>query len=322
MPKRKRQTAAEFLTELRADPVFMAQERERERAYRRRASERRQAEAPVIAALREVGVKVDELSKLVGASDFYPRVIPILLDHLQRPYPDRVREWIARALAVPEAIQGWETLLYLFESDPDTTAMGSKWAIGCALGAAATDDVIEDVIRLVRNPEHADNRSALFVALERSTDPRSRETLEKLSADPRLEYEAKKSLKRLDRKKSGGTKPGKRVAKEPRGDLSEASMNFDSDSVELFLQQVSVLVSGFGSSEVAEVVRTIDELDVDEERELRFQVDHEGRLVPLRICVFMDDIDAPDLYFFTTSALAEEIGHLLAAFGSGTRRLT
>jgi hypothetical protein len=179
---------------------------------------------------------------------------------------------------------------------------------------AATDDVINDVIRLANDPRHGGNRLALFGALERSADPRARETLKELSEEPTLEYEAKKSLKRLDRKRGGVAKRGKRAAEESPGGLSEASMNFDSDLVEPFLQRVSTLVTGFGAKEIAEVAQMIAELEVDDERELRFEVSDEGCWILLRVRVFMDDVDAPDLHFFTTPELAKEIEQLLAEF--------
>ena len=155
---------------------------------------------------------------------------------------------------------------------------------------------------------------ALFGALERSADPRARETLKELSEEPTLEYEAKKSLKRLDRKRGGVAKRGKRAAEESPGGLSEASMNFDSDLVEPFLQRVSTLVTGFGAKEIAEVAQMIAELEVEDERELRFEVSDEGCWILLRVRVFMDDVDAPDLHFFTTPELAKEIEQLLAEF--------
>jgi hypothetical protein len=43
------------------------------------------------------------------------------------------------------------------------------------------------------------------------------------------------------------------------------------------------------------------------ERRWHFDVIHEGRSVPLEIRAFMDDVEAPDMYFFTVPTLAEVI---------------
>src|SRR5690606_10670983 len=131
---------------------------------------------------------------LVNTANPYPKAVPILIEHLQRPYPERVREGIARALAVPDAVKEWDTLRRLFETEADATTTGVKWALGCALAAAATDGVIGDVIHLLRDRRHGGNRTALISALARSADPRARRALMEAGADPELATEVQRAL--------------------------------------------------------------------------------------------------------------------------------
>lgn len=314
MTKRKGKTAAELMAELNADPSFVVGQREQEQARLKMEAEFRRAEAPLIDALKKVGVHVQSVWDLVNTANPYPKAVPILIEHLQRPYPERVREGIARALAVPDAVKEWDTLRRLFETEADATTTGVKWALGCALAAAATDGVIGDVIHLLRDRRHGGNRTALISALARSADPRARRALMEAGADPELATEVQRALKLSGRKNAPATRREKSGIKEVPSGLLEASMNFDSPRVGPFLKRVAGLVSGFGARESAQVTQLLTELEVGEERELRFEVKHAGQMVPFHIGVFMDDVDAPDLYFFTVPQLAAEIDELMKDF--------
>jgi hypothetical protein len=97
--------------------------------------------------------------------------------------------------------------------------------------------------------------------------------------------------------------------------LAEASMNFDEDLAPPFVERLSSLVAGFGPAQVAEVRRALEELDIDENRELAFIVEYERRAVPLKIRILMDEVvRAPDMYFFTAPALAKRIDELMVTF--------
>lgn len=98
------------------------------------------------------------------------------------------------------------------------------------------------------------------------------------------------------------------------GTVGEASMNFDLELVEPFLQSVSGLMGGFGPEQVRSVVRIARELAIDEEREVVLPVVYRGKMVELTIQVFKDDEDAPDLYFLTVPELAEVLDARMLAF--------
>ena len=167
----RKKTASEFIAELQSDPAFRARQQQLERKRRETERALRQAEQPLVQALSSVGIEIESVWNLVNSATPYPRAIPILLDHLKRPYPDAVREGIARALAVPQAKCGWDLLKRLYQEEDGRRA---KSGLAAAIAAVATDDVIEEVIALARSREHGSSRLLLLSALERSREPKAR----------------------------------------------------------------------------------------------------------------------------------------------------
>ncbi len=88
----------------------------------------------------------------------------------------------------------------------------------------------------------------------------------------------------------------------------EASTNFDLEAVPQFLERVASLLSGgFGTKDAAEVAAQIAAMDFESTREWTFQVTYRGAQTPMRLEAFMDDVESPDLYFFTNADLAAAI---------------
>ncbi|MHB1844958.1 MAG: HEAT repeat domain-containing protein [Deltaproteobacteria bacterium] len=193
--KKKNITAAELMARLNADPRFVAERQKREEELEKRAAEWTRAEQPLVEELRQAGFKVSSAWDLVNTSTPYPKALPILLDHLQKPYPGPVRDGIARALAVPEARFGWEVIVRCFRNETEERV---KDGLACAIAETADDGVIDEVIAFVRNP-HEVSRVLLLRALERSADPRARAVLMELGADPILGTESRAALRRLQR---------------------------------------------------------------------------------------------------------------------------
>lgn len=99
----------------------------------------------------------------------------------------------------------------------------------------------------------------------------------------------------------------------------EASTNFDAENVSPFLHQIARLFdSGFSDQEVAELARFALETKPEKERERRVSVTYHGRNVVLVFHVFMDDIDAPDIYFFSSDEdLAKVLQQQMESFSEG-----
>ena len=195
MSKRSRQgakTAAELMAELQADPGYVAEQQRRDEELARKAAEWRAAEAPLVDELRAAGFEVESAWDLVNTSTPYPKALPILLEHLERPYPDRVREGIARALAVRDARFGWPRLVRLYRAEEARTDAKSGFAV--ALAASADDEVIDEVISLAREPVHGESRILLLRGLKRSHAPHAHAALEAFTDDPVLGQEARRLL--------------------------------------------------------------------------------------------------------------------------------
>jgi len=97
--------------------------------------------------------------------------------------------------------------------------------------------------------------------------------------------------------------------------LEEASMNFDSENVRPFLERLKPLIeSGFSDEEILQVQRMMEVLKIDDEKELEFPILYRGRETVLRVGIFMDDVNAPDVYFFTDPELAKEIDKEMEKF--------
>ena len=79
---------------------------------------------------------------------------------------------------------------------------------------------------------------------------------------------------------------------------AEASMNFDLVGVRPFLERLNAIVGGFGAAQLSSLVDDIAKLPVDSTLTRTYAVTFKGKPVTLRIEAFMDDVNAPDLYFF------------------------
>jgi hypothetical protein len=196
-------SVADFNAQLAADPEYQAKRRAFVAKQKALDEFLARAEAPVVDALQRAGFSVSSVWDLVNTAERYTAALPILLDHLQRDYPDRVREGIARAMAVPESKFAWQTLLNLFRHSLEAKPNGVKWAIGLALAAAADDEVMPDVIALFRDRRHGENRLAFTKALKRSRLANARAALEQGREDPQLVKEISRELDSPRRRAKG-----------------------------------------------------------------------------------------------------------------------
>ena len=97
--------------------------------------------------------------------------------------------------------------------------------------------------------------------------------------------------------------------------IKEASMNFDGENVRPFLERVKPLVeSGFADPEIAQVLQMMGRLEIDDEKDIEFSIRYRGKPTVLRIQIFMDDVNAPDVAFFTDPELAKEIETAMSQF--------
>lgn len=198
----KGMTAAELMAQLAADPEYRARVAERDAAIERRAAASRREQQELTADLAAVGVEVASVWDLVNTGQPYPAAVPVLLDHLRRPYSEKTKEGIARALAVPEAKDAWDLLFAEFESNPDTKSNGYKWALGCALAVIARiTGRTDEALRLLRDERHGMSRGALLDAVAFAKDKSMRTLISELADDPLLGEQVRWQLKHPGRRR-------------------------------------------------------------------------------------------------------------------------
>jgi hypothetical protein len=164
---------------------------------RREEAEYAHAEEGLVQALRASGADVSSVWDLVNTKKVYPELVPILFSHLDLPYPDKVREGIARALAVPESRPRWNELVDRYLAETDTSTHGMKWALHSAIAAAADATVLDGLIRLASDRRHGRNRALFIDALARIDNLRARAALEELAGDPDLTEDVRRVTNNL-----------------------------------------------------------------------------------------------------------------------------
>lgn len=157
-------------------------------------------EEPIIADLRKVGWNVSSVWDLVSVSKNYSEAIPVLLHHLLLPYSDKIREGIARDLAVPDARHAWPILVseykkapqgwdFKVKGDPEKLKLGAKNGLACALAATVSNTTMPELIDIVRDATHGESRLILLPALHKSKNPLAKQALVDLATDPDLAIE-------------------------------------------------------------------------------------------------------------------------------------
>jgi HEAT repeat protein len=199
--KRTPETAAELMARLRSDPEWVRRDAERE--ARRRALEEglAQEQQPLVQALNSANVSVESVWDLVNTKEPYPRAVPILIEHLRRPYPFRVREGIARALTVKSAGEpAYGELVREFKKLPDSTDAaqhGFKWALGNAISIVANKKHFNDVVELIRDKRHGTTRDMMVLRLPSLDRERAVDVLIESLADDEISGHAVMALGKL-----------------------------------------------------------------------------------------------------------------------------
>jgi hypothetical protein len=100
----------------------------------------------------------------------------------------------------------------------------------------------------------------------------------------------------------------------PKGGV-ETSSNFDTSEASRFLKRISALIpTGFTSAHAGRIAREMKKLKPESSHQYVFQIRFERSDALLGIRVFMDDVDAPDLYVYAPLKLVRKIDKELEKF--------
>lgn len=159
MSRNNGRTAWEIEQELRKNPEWVAM-RAKQEEDRKALEEGAMAEQELLTAdLRRAGYRVKWVWDLVNTAESYPNAIPVLLNHLKRPYSEGAKEGIVRALTVREArgVAGPAVIDVLCNSAGAGQQL--RWALANALTTVAdrTDrDAIKALIDVESDPDVKD----------------------------------------------------------------------------------------------------------------------------------------------------------------------
>ncbi|MEZ5306097.1 MAG: hypothetical protein R2684_03010 [Pyrinomonadaceae bacterium] len=183
---------------------------------KRKRVEWRKAEEPLAAELRSSGFEVNSAWDLFSNNEpwikkkkirAYTRALPILLRHIELPYPDAVREGIARALSEkrgsfeeagldPDLV--WRKIVNLFAKEPNGTR--AKMGLAVALSAMSDKRTLNEIIQLCKDRTNGEDRIILLSVLERSGEASAEAALRDLETDPELMMEISEIRKRQARR--------------------------------------------------------------------------------------------------------------------------
>jgi hypothetical protein len=97
--------------------------------------------------------------------------------------------------------------------------------------------------------------------------------------------------------------------------LSEASMNFDQEGVGPFLAELSrSFTSGLKPSQANTLAQSIDSLPMEQTGNWEYWVVANGKTERLVVVALKDDVDAPDLAFYSSPELVARIQEQLESF--------
>lgn len=195
MSRREPKAADELMEELQVDPEWRAAQAESERRVAEQEEWYADQEAPVVAALAEVGVEVESVWDLVnGMDDHYADAVPMLVEHLQdESYPDRVREGIARSLSFRKAAPAWSEIVELYRSTTDSFDLQQGLAV--AMAGTVTDETVDELVAEAHREEHGESRLLLLLGLKRLRTSKATEALQGFLDHPELGNSAAEQLK-------------------------------------------------------------------------------------------------------------------------------
>jgi HEAT repeat protein len=180
----------------------MQQETQNEEKRQRTIAANMEAAKPILFELLQIGLDVQWIEDLYNKRLDYRRAIPILLRWLPRVENPAIKEAIVRALSVPWVRHTEAPKLLIEEFRKSDDHLGLKWAIGNALSVVANDDILSDIVGLIKDTTHGKACEMLVVALGNMKTPDVKYFLIELLEDEDLAGYAIIALGKLKAKES------------------------------------------------------------------------------------------------------------------------
>ncbi|WP_353953198.1 hypothetical protein V6K52_07150 [Knoellia sp. S7-12] len=128
------------MAELEQDPAYRERQAALEAEDEQQKARLAKAEKPLLADLAAIGIRTDSAWNLYQDPGSLPEAIPVLLDHLEREYPDKVLEGIANALDDRSARDSWHQIKTIYLSTVKATVRDRLAAVMAGIAVRAHYD--------------------------------------------------------------------------------------------------------------------------------------------------------------------------------------
>lgn len=202
-----RRTGRDPLDIIKSDPAWQSAQAERDRASAQLHQILVEDARPLAIALAKSNYRVETAWDLVNAAYSYRTALPVLVEHLQRPYHPRNLEGIVRALTVPPArTLAWDALIEIARRPARTPPEESlQDAAFNALSVVATKTDLPLLAQMATDSTLGSGRSAFLIRLRKAKYPQFDEILNRALKDPILAPQAEIELRKIDRKRNPKT---------------------------------------------------------------------------------------------------------------------
>lgn len=192
-------TAAELQAQLQQDEEYQKWYKESEEVRIALEAAYTNEYQSLINELKVIGIDIQSIWDLVNTKSNYKPAIPILVEHLSKPYHIKNKEGIVRALAVKEAKGvACRAIIDEYNKAPKDN-FHYRWTFGNTMAVIMTADYIDDVLAIVQDESNGESRDMFVRALGNTKSPKVKETLQQLLKDKNktISKEAQKALKKI-----------------------------------------------------------------------------------------------------------------------------
>lgn len=195
-------TAAELQGQLLKDQEYQKWLKEKEQVGIVLEAAYAEDEKPLVEDLKKAGLNITSSWDLVNTKSSYKPAIPILLEHLSKPYHLKNKEGIVRALAVKEAIgKASPILIAEYNRTPkDKTLL--RWAIGNTIYTTITENDVESILSIVQEKTNGMSRQMFVAALGKVKSEKAENVLINLLDDEEVTLHALEALGRMKSSKA------------------------------------------------------------------------------------------------------------------------
>jgi HEAT repeat protein len=195
-------TAAELQEQLLQDQEYQKWLKEKEQVRTALEAAYAEDEKPLVEDLQKAGLNITSSWDFVNTKSSYKPAIPILLEHLSKPYHLKNKEGIVRALAVKEAIGKASPVLIAEYNRTPKDKMLLRWAIGNTIYTTITEDDVESILPIILNKTNGPSRQMFVAALGKVKSGKTEDVLINLLDDEEVTPHALEALGRMKSSKA------------------------------------------------------------------------------------------------------------------------